>query len=98
MTGAPAIVEQWTDAYTDARTFIDGNRTRVVALVLTPDAAGLNVLDEYTPNPDGTITVRIGTQTRTVDPNSPNLQVRKPKPPTYTMDGTTYNTTTGQPV
>lgn len=99
-TGEPAILSQWTDAFVEpVQIRGQGNVTTWAARI--PDAhvvqydavLGITVSDgEVVFNADGTVTVQ--GQTYTVDPNT--LTYKKAKPPTYTMDGKTYDTATGE--
>jgi len=107
--GAPAILNQWTDAWVSPiQIRSQGNVTTWAAHI--PDAhvtqydpvLGITVPDSQVVFngtngvPNGTVTIQ--GQTYTLDPNT--LTYKKTKPPTWTdpKTGITYNTTTGQPV
>jgi hypothetical protein len=111
---APAILNQWTDAWVNPTQVhrSQGNVTAWVAQIpethatqydavlgiAVPDSA---VVFNVGPDgfPDGTVTITgVGPQPQTyaLEPNT--LTYRKVKPPTYVMDGITYDTTTGAPV
>ena len=96
----PQVTHTWTNAQYDPTVYQEGNKQRVVAWVDTADAAGLAVLDEYTVNLDGTVTITIGSQTRTVTLESGGNLHRQPKPPTWTdpNTGKTYDTVTGEEI
>lgn len=105
-TDDPAIMECWTDAWVaPIQVRSQGNVTTWVAhipdahltqydpqLGLTaPDSAVVSNVDANG-EPTGTVTVQ--GQVYTIDPNT--LTYKKAKPPTYTMDGVTYDTATGE--
>jgi hypothetical protein len=106
-TQAPAILNCWTDAWVDPIQLRgSGNVTTWAAQI--PDAhattydavLGIVVPDENVVfNGDGTVTITgVAPQPRTFVQDPVSFTWRKAKPPTYTMDGITYNTATGQPV
>lgn len=102
-TQEPAILNQWTNAYSDpVQVKGTGNVTAWVSHIPDADIArfgiSLWVADSaVTFNEDGTISFTYAGKTYTSEPE-PGFNWRKPKPPTYEMDGVTYDTATGLPV
>lgn len=110
-TGAPAILEQWTDAYVaPIQIKSTGNVTTWAAQI--PDAhatqydpvLGITVPDSAVtfnrgPNgqPDGTVTIQ-GQGTYTIEANTATYKKTKPATWTDPKTGITYNTSTGLPV
>lgn len=107
-TGEPMILHCWTDAFIEpiqlrgqgnvttwAAQIPDDHVTKYdpVLGITVPDSAVVFGFDANG-NPNGTVTVQGQTYAR--QPNT--LTYKKTKPPTYTVDGVTYDTTTGQPV
>lgn len=99
---APMILNCWTDAWVQPiQLRSQGNVTTWAAHITDAEAVqyaavlGIVVPDSQVVfNANGTVTVQ-GT-TYTQDPLT--LTWKKTKPATYTIDGVTYNTTTGLPV
>ena len=105
-TAEPAILAQWTDSWirpiqirnqgnvtTWAGQIPDAHSTQYDAVlgIVLPDSAVVFSADGKTVTVTG---VAPQPQVFTLDPLT--LTYKKAKPPTYTMDGKTYNTTTGE--
>jgi hypothetical protein len=104
---APAILNCWTDAWVEPIQLRgSGNVTTWAAQIPDSHAAQYDaVLGVVVPdsavvfNSDGTVTITgVAPQPRTFIRDPLTLTFKKTKPPTYVMDGVTYNTATGLPV
>jgi hypothetical protein len=101
-TGGPAILSQWTDAWADPiQVKGTGNVTAWVAHVPDADLVTYNLTLSV---PDDavivdqaaqTVTFTFNNRTYTFQPAA-GFNWRKAKPPTYTIDGHVYDTSTGQ--
>jgi hypothetical protein len=106
-TQSPAILNCWTDAWVEPIQ-LRGQGNVITWAAKIPDAhavtydavLGVVVADSAVVfNADGTVTITgVAPQPRTFIRDPLTITYRKVKPATYTMDGVTYNTATGQPV